>query len=464
MDGRPQPDKPRSRDRTRRRAHRNSPTASDYARFVHGRIPFYYGWIMLGVAVAMAMATMPGQTAVVALFNTSFRDALNLKLSELAGAYALGTILAALPLPLVGRAADRFGLRIVTGVVVVAFALALVFQSQASSLSMLAMGFFLMRFLGQGSLGLLAGHTTSMWFERRLGRAHAILAIGGFMAGSAIAPQPVAWLIAQLGWRYAMLALAAFVFFLVMPLVLTVFRDRPEQIGQHLDGDPVEHEKHDIANGGSPPPGDPAFTSRQALKTRAFWVLVPVMVANGLIGTALLFNMQAMLETAGLEGTEKQAALAIQSWPIATIVGTLIVGNLADRMRPNVLLPIGPVFLAISCLTCLIAVSGWIATPWIIPVMGAGLAAFGLGQSVSGGVGNPTIARYFGRTHHGAIRGIIQSIAVAGTGAGPFIAGVAFEWSGQSFIPILIIFAISCVPLAIMATTLRPPKRPAPTP
>ncbi len=425
---------------------------------VHRRVPFYYGWIMLAVAVVMAFATMPGQTVVIALFNNSFREALGISVSELAGAYALGTILAALPLSLVGRAADRYGLRRVTGIVVLGFALALVFQSRTSTLTMLAVGFFLMRFLGQGSLGLLATHTTSMWFERRLGRAHAILAIGGFMAGSAIAPQPVAWLIDQLGWRNAMLTLAAVVFLLVMPLVLTVFRNRPEDIAQHLDGDPAEHEHHDPAHGGPTPAGDPAFTAREALATRAFWILVPIMVANGLIGTALLFHMQAMLESAGLEGTERQAALAIQSWPIATIVGTLVVGHLADRVRPRLLLPLAPALLAIACLTCLAAVS-MVERQWVIPVMGAGMAAFGLGQAISGGVGNPTVARYFGRTHHGAIRGIIQSITVAGTGAGPLIAGLVFDYSGKSFGPILIVFSLCTIPLAIAATTLKPPRR-----
>ncbi len=412
---------------------------------------------MLGVAVVMAIATMPGQTVVVSLFNASFRESLGVSVSELAGAYALGTILAAMPLPLIGRAADRFGLRRVTGVIALSFAFALVFQSRASSLAMLAAGFFLMRFLGQGSLGMLAGHTTAMWFERRLGRAHAVLAIG-FMAGSAIAPQPVALLIERLGWRSAMLVLAAIVFCLIVPLVLTIFRNRPEEIGQHLDGDPTEHARHDIAHGGPPPAGDPAFTSRQAVRTRAFWILVPIMVANGLIGTALIFHMQAMLESAGLEGSERQVALAIQPWPIATILGTLVVGHLADRVRPHRLLPFAPALLTIACLTCLWAIVG-VDPDWTIRVMGAGMFAFGLGQAVSGGVANPTVARYFGRTHHGAIRGIILSAVVAGTGAGPFIAGLAFDHLGETFVPILIAFAASGVPLAIAATMLRPPRR-----
>ena len=72
---------------------------------------FFYGWVMLGVAVLMAAATMPGQTVLMALFNASIRESLGLSIEQISGAYTIGTIIASLPLPLVGRIADRLGLR-----------------------------------------------------------------------------------------------------------------------------------------------------------------------------------------------------------------------------------------------------------------------------------------------------------------------------------------------------------------
>lgn len=417
----------------------------------------FYGPVMLGVAVLMAAATMPGQTVLVSLFNSSYRASLGLSVTQLSLAYTLGTLLAALPVPWIGRLADRHGLRVVTAWVSLGLALSLVFLSFASGIIMLGLGFFLIRCLGQGSLSMLSGHVIAMWYERRLGMAHSVLSVGGFAAASALLPRPTAWLIEAFGWRTALVVLAAMVLVLTWGSVLTVFRNRPEDLGQQLDGEP--HVTHDVLHGGTPPEGDPAFTLQQAMTTRAFWVCTMTLLISGLIGTALIFHMGPMLQTAGLEGTPKEAALAIQPWPIAFGSCTLIVGWLVDRVRAAPLLALGNLIVAIATFICMLAARG--ATSHTIAMMGSGMALFGVGQAAIVGVAIPTIARYFGRTHHGTIRGTVSSIGVAGTGAGPLLAGLAYEWAGGSFTPVLTIFAAAVLPLAVFSLTLRRPTPPA---
>ncbi len=422
---------------------------------------FFYGWIMLGVAVLMAVATMPTQTVVVSLFNDSLRTSLELDVEQLSRAYTFGTILAAFPLPWIGRMADRHGLRLVTGVVACGCAASVAMLTQVGGLITLAVCFFFMRLLGQGSLGMLAGHTIAMWFERRLGTVHSVLAIAGFAGGSALMPAPTAWLIENHGWRVAALALAGFVLLLTLPAVLLVFRNKPEDIGQHLDGDAREHATHDVIHGGAPPADDPAFTRAQAMRTRAYWILLPVMCSGGLIGTALLFHMQEMLRSAGLEGAEAQAAVAIQPWPICFGVSMLALGWLVDRVRPRRLLPLAPLLTLGSCVLCLVGVSGLVADGWVVAFMAAGMGVFGVSMGVGVAVGNPAIARYFGRTHHGAIRGTVSLATVAATGVGPWLAGKAYLMAGHDFVPILAAFALAGVPLAAASLFLRPPTPPA---
>ena len=416
---------------------------------------------MLGVAIAMAIATMPTQTVVVSLFNDSLRTSFELDVEQLARAYTIGTIFAAFPLPWIGRMADKHGLRRVVGIVACACAGSVVLLTQVSGIYALILCFFLMRLLGQGSLGMLSGHTISMWFERRLGTVHSILAIGGFAVGSAMMPAPTAWLIQTYGWRVAAFVLAGMILVLTLPFVLLVFRNKPEDIGQHLDGDPVEHETHDVMHGGAPPRDDPAFTRAQAMRTRAYWILVPIMCANGLIGTALLFHMSEMLKSAGLEGTEAQTAIAIQPWPIAFGVSMLALGWLVDRVPPRKLLPLGPLLMLIACVISLLGVSGRVADDWVVATMALGMGVFGVAMGVSVAVGNPAIARYFGRTHHGAIRGTISLATVGATGVGPWMAGQAFVLAGDDFVPILVVFAVSGLPLAVGSLFLRPPTPPA---
>lgn len=416
---------------------------------------------MLAIAILMGVASMPGQTVLLALYNASIRNALGLSITQLSIAYTLGTIAAALPLPLVGRIADRIGLRLTIAAVSAAFSASLLLLGEARGIVSLGLAFFLIRFLGQGALSMLAGHTISLWFERRLGTVHSLLAVIGFGVSSALLPQPVAWLIAEHGWKASLAVSAIAVAMLTLPFAVFFFRNRPADIGQHLDGDPAEPPAHDVLHGGPPPPGDPAFTIRQAATTRAFWMLGLIMLASGFIGTALLFHMQTMLQQAGLEGTERQAALAFQSWPIVFAVSMLAMGTLADRFRPALLMPIALLLQMIAVLACLSATRAVPPTDLVLPLMSVGMGLYGASQACVFGVGNPTIARYFGRTHHGAIRGVISTATVLGTGGGPYIVALAYDLAENDFTPVMLALAASSIPLGLFARGLRQPAPPA---
>lgn len=417
--------------------------------------PGFYGGVMLAVSVLITLVSLPGQTVIVGLFNRPMREGLGLSVTQISLAYTIGTILAAFPLTRVGRFADRFGVRRTVGLVAASFSVALALTGLVGGVIGLTVAFFFVRFLGQGSLGMLGGHVLAMWYERRLGTMESVRHVA-MALGSGVAPLLVLPLIEWVGWRTALLVLAGVVAASVLPVVNTIFRNRPEDLGQHLDGDPFEHETHDVLHGGSPPPGDPAFTLREAMRTRAYWVLLSAMAPAGVIGTALLFHMQTLLESIG--GDPANAAKAIAPWPIATAASMLVGGWLADRVPARVLVTIANVVMGVSCVVIWGATRLDTLARW--EVVGAGMLVFGLAMGLSVATANPAIARYFGRTHHGSIRGSVTTVQVAGTGAGPLLAGWLFEISGGSFAHLLIGFAIICVPLAIVSTTLRPPTPP----
>lgn len=86
------------------------------------RLPFYYGYVMIPVAMAVQIGSSPGQTFAVSAFKPALLEALSLTHTQFSFAYMTGTLLAAIPLSIVGPMADRFGLRAVTSVVVLALA------------------------------------------------------------------------------------------------------------------------------------------------------------------------------------------------------------------------------------------------------------------------------------------------------------------------------------------------------
>src|SRR5690606_9980577 len=88
---------------------------------------------------------------------------------------------------------------------------------------------------------------------------------------------------------------------------------------------------------------------------------------------------------------------------------------------------------------------------------GAAAAFFGVGQSLVMASGTAAVARYFGRAHHGAIRGSVTRVGVFGTGLGPLATGLSAELTGGYFLA-LAFFAAICLPVALVATGLRAPS------
>lgn len=420
-----------------------------------GRREVFFGWPMLAVCTVVFIASAPGQTVVVSQFNRSISESLGLSQTALSGAYLVGTVAAAVPLVLVGTLSDRFGPRLVTAAVAGLFGLACVLAGQARGLVSLTVAFFLLRLLGQGSLGVLSGHALALWFERRLGTANGIKLVGAQL-GFAIAPVVAVGLIAALGWRAAYAALGLWVWALVLPKVLLVSRDRPEEVGQRIDGDPplAPAAAKTEGDGGGAVAGDglhvdPAFTLRDAMRTRAYWVLAAATMMNGLVGTALLFHAQPLLEGSGLPASAS-ASLAM-AWSLSMSIAVLPLGRLSDLAPPSALLSAGAGLLGVASLLFV-----WLGS------VGVGLAAmacFGVSQAATFATAVPTIARYFGRAHHGAIRGSVSRLSVVGTGLGPLVLGLSVDGLG-SYTPGLAALACGCLGLAAACATLRRPATP----
>lgn len=411
---------------------------------------------MVGVATLLLIATAPGQTVVVSQFNNAISEDLGLSASALSTAYMIGTMTAALPLVFVGKLSDRFGPRVMSGVIAVLFALACGAIGFAREAVSLTIGFFLLRFLGQGSLGLISGHTLALWFERRLGTMNGIkLTLTQF--GFAAIPALALGLVQSVGWQSAYALLGAGVALLVLPLAIFVARDHPEEVGQRLDGDPTHdapvHEHGDESEELGPTKHrhiDPAFTLRQAIASPAYWILVLTVSLNGLIGTALIFHAQPMLEAGGLD--PNQSASILRTWSFVVMLCIFPVGWLADRVSARALLPLSLALLATSALLPTLIDS--------LLVMHLSMGAFGVSQALSVGVGNPAVARYFGRAHHGAIRSFVMLVGVAGTGLGPVVLGVSVDRTG-AFDAGLYACVAMCVPVMLAACALRRPVPPS---
>ena len=409
---------------------------------IAARVPFFYGWVMLPIVLSIQVASSPGQTFGVSVFNPYIRSELGLSHSQISGAYMLGTLLASIPMVYVGSLMDRYGPRRILAGVVTLFGLTCVGFSQASGLITVFLSFLFLRMLAQGSMGLLANNTMAMWFNRRLGLAVGIVSTGSALS-MGLVPTINLWLIGSVGWRWAYALLGICVVSAILPLLALLFRNRPEDVGQTPDGLPPAS-----TTGSTTRAPEKSHDLAFAMRTRAYWIMAVTVAMPAMIVTGIHFHAVQIYLDAGL--TEADATSMFGRFAVAVAGAMLIGGVMADRFRLNVLLS-----------GSLIGISGgiWLLTQvnssWTSSLFAVSL---GVGQGLFMAVRSTLWVRYYGRAHLGKIRGTLATVEVAASSTGPLLMGVAHDLFG-SYNDILTLFAAITAPMVLVTLFATPPRQ-----
>jgi MFS family permease len=402
------------------------------------RQPFH-GWRIVGYASLAVILTSPGQTPGVSPFIDPMMAELGISRSAISTAYLIGTLLSAAALPTVGRLIDRFGARVTMAAVGAAFGAILVGLSMITGIVGLTAGFVGIRLAGQGALGMIAVTVTAYWFDRRRGTALGIVSAVG-AAGITLSPILIERLIAYHDWRTVWLLEGLAVWLIVIPIAVFGIRNRPHELGQHIDGTP--------ALAGGPPPASSASRA-VALRTPYFWVLVAGNATVGMLITAVTFHQISLLGARGL--STAQAAANFLPQTAAGLAATLLAGVLVDRLdRPRLLVATSMGLLAGALAGATVLTPGWSAMAY-----GAALgAAMGVMKAVEAAL----TPRMFGTGHLGAIRGVVAATGVAGTALGPVLFAVVFDTTG-SYTSVLLASVGLPVAVSVAAFTAPLPDR-----
>ncbi|SCK15339.1 MFS transporter [Streptomyces sp. WMMB 322] len=399
----------------------------------------FYGWRIVAFS-AMAMAlTAPGQTTGISLFIDPLIDDLGISRTEISTAYLAGTLTGACAMPLVGRAVDRFGPRRVMAVVAAVFGAILLALSFVTGLVGLTAGFIGIRMAGQGALSLVATTTVAYWFDKRRGLALGITSAVG-TAGISLAPVALERLVAGIGWRQAWAAEGLAVWALVLPIALFGIRNRPADVGQHVDGasrPPDEHANEELTG----------WPLRRALRTGMFWAVAACLAASSMLTTGLNFHQIGLLGERGLTPVEAAANFLPQT--AAALMMTLVAGALLDRASPKAVLTGAMTILAASMILIRFVTPGWSAVGFGV-LLGT---SNGLLRAVEAGA----YPRYFGTAHLGAIRGSAHTITIAASAFGPVAVALGHDVTGH-YAPAMLLFAAVPVAAAVALLLARNPE------
>ena len=229
--------------------------------------PIYYGWVILVVGAIGGILTSPGQTYAISVFIDYFIQDLGVSRSLVSTLYTVGTLLGSFALPFVGRQIDKRGVRVIIGTVGILLGLTCIYMGFIQNALMLGAGFFALRMLGQGSLGLVSKNAINQWWVRRRGLAMGITGVATALLGSGTFPALVTWMIASYGWRMSYILLGYAVLIIMVPLGFIFIRNRPEDYGLQPDG----HTSDEDTSGAAPIEDN--WTLNEAIKTPTFWII-----------------------------------------------------------------------------------------------------------------------------------------------------------------------------------------------
>ncbi len=317
---------------------------------------------------------------------------------------------------------DRFGPPAIMRVGLVIFGVGFMLFSQLNSPLTFYATFFVIA-VGS-SLGGPMAITVSIvnWFERRRSTALGISQVG-FAIGGLLVPLTV---LAIEGWGWRETAFGSGVAIIAIGIPLSfVIRHRPEPYGYTVDGRPLEPTPAGEGEGGAnvEPVRDPDdFTAREAMRTRAFW-----MVSLG-HGSALLVVSAVMVHLV-LQLTERhgyslgQAALVVSLLTAMQMVGQVGGASLGDRFEKRGIIVTCMAMHMVGLLLLAFASSVWMVVAFAV--------LHGLAWGTRGPLMMAIRADYFGRTSYGTIMGFSSMIVMVGMMGGPLLAGFLADRTGN---------------------------------
>jgi len=350
--------------------------------------------------------------------------------AQVSGAFSVVQAESGLLGPLQGWLIDRYGPRAVMRVGFVVFGLGFVLFSRMDSLFTFYFSFAIIA-LGWSLAGFMPVATTiAHWFWRWRSTALGIMLVG-MGTGGLLVPVMV-WSLSIYGWRTTAQASGLLIILLGLPLS-QLMRHRPEDYGYRPDGavggrvDEKGRKEQEV---------EPSFTTRQALRTSAFWFLA---LGHGLalvvVGVVLVHQIPHMVEGMGLSTEMAAANVAVMVG--MTMAGQLVGGYLGDRFDKRLIM--------FACMW--LHGGGLLVFAYADSVAAARLFAVlhGTAWGVRGTLVNTIRADYFGRASYGTVSGFASLITMVGMTLGPLFAGFVHDWTGSyqtAFLVIAVLVAL----------------------
>jgi MFS family permease len=307
--------------------------------------------------------------------------------------------------PIAGWLLDRLEAKIVMGAGAALAVLGLVCASRATGFNTLLVSVVVLGIGLGASTWLAASLVIANWFGEKRGTALGVATAGMEFGGMAMT-FTVGNVIAVYGWRMGYFVVAVPALLVVLPLLLVFVRTRPAtQVPQT------------VAERTNALPG---YEVGEALRTRAFWMLVVAQLSYGLAVGGTFHHLVAYLE--GLGYAVRGATIVVSIVLGLAAVGKAAMGALGDRIGGKNALGLGFLIIATSVIVLLGARQTGMIVLWLALAGIAGASPVALVPLV--------LTETLGLKRFGTLFGWMNLVITLGLFAGPLMVGLIADMSG----------------------------------
>lgn len=359
----------------------------------------------------------PGQTFFLSMFSVYFKESLGFQEAFYNLSYSLATLLSAVTISLLGPSLDK--VTSLKGTLYVGWGLiiASILMGLTHWLAMWCLCLFLIRFLGQGMMGLTAQTAMIRWFKSNRGKALGLTSIG-FSLGEMIFPWCILALLEVIGWRWTWGFVAVLIFVFII-LILPGLANKSDDV---IDTSESEQDKDSLNN-------EPSFTRGMMLKDKRFYLFMPALMILPMVATGLIWNQAGIAEWKGWG--ESNIMKAFMGFGLGRFIFSLVAGPFVDKYSAVKMFAFFLIPVALAVVLPITSSGLWV--PWAM------YALLGLGQGLAGVIGSALWPELFGIRHIAAIKSFSNTFAVFSTALGPAIIAGILHWN-SGFMGVLYFF------------------------
>ena len=379
-----------------------------------------------------------GQSYFLGLFNSSIRETLSITYGQFGSVYASATLCSSFLLIWVGKKIDDVNILKFAIFVAVLLSFACLFFSQVSSILLLFIAIFLIRFSGQGMMSHTASTTISRYFTKTRGRALSITWFG-LSSAEFILPVLMVYLLSTIYWKNLWLIFAIIVL-VVLPLT-SFFLIKNLDLDSRESNTNERNQEIEIKQ----------WKRIEVIKDYRFYIICLNMLAMPWIFTGFAV-FQSFIQTSKGWGPYI-IAQSFMSYSILSVLTLFISGFLIDKFTSRKLL----VYMNIPLLISVIILF-YFDTPVTSFIF---LGLVGISNGFANILGSSTWAELYGVKHLGSIKALTTALMVFATAFGTalfgFLIDIGFSVSDIATVSGVYIF-VSLMLLFLIRKKLNPSK------